>query len=177
LAGSGGGAAGGGAADLLGLAFQVININSGKCLTVVGAALNDNAGLVQQTCSREAAFQWRFVPVSFTGLFLIQNVRSGKCLTVAGDGLGDNDFAVQQTCDRAPARHWQLHRSPAVPPHAQNSDAQLVNARSDKCLTIAGGGVTENGVAVQYKCDAERSRRWTVRLTAGSILADSATVS
>jgi ricin-type beta-trefoil lectin protein len=159
-----------GPAELLGVAFQVININSGKCLTVVGGAVADNAGLAQKACTSEPSFRWRFIPVSFTGLFLIQNVRSGKCLTIAADGLADNAFAVQKTCDRAPARHWQLRKSPGVPDNVPNSDAQLVNARSEKCLTVAGGGITENALAVQYTCDAHRSRRWTVRIIAGPLL-------
>jgi hypothetical protein len=162
--------AGGSGGALLGIAFQVININSGRCLTVVGAAMADNAKLIQRTCAAEPAFRWRFVPVTFTGGFLIQNVKSGKCLAVAGAGRENNDFAVQTSCDTAPARQWQLRRSPGVPATLPNSDAQLANAHSGKCLTIAGGGVAENGVAVQYVCDRERSRRWTVRLIAGPLL-------
>lgn len=41
----------------------------------------------------------------------------------------------------------------------------LVNARAGKCLTIAGGVSTNNNLgAVQFNCDADLSRRWTIRL-------------
>jgi hypothetical protein len=163
---------GAGGIDLLGLGFQLININSGKCLTVVGEAMGDNARIMQRTCSRQPAYRWRFVPVTIPGLFLIQNLNSGKCLAVEADGLADNDFAVQHSCATIPARQWHLQGLPVTSPIQLNSDAQLVNAHSDKCLTIAGGGVGENGVAVQYRCDGERSRRWTVRLMAGPILGE-----
>lgn len=168
-----GGAAGG---DLLGLGFQLINMNGRKCLTVTGGAVGNNAGLIQKTCSRDESYRWRFIPVLLTGTFLIQNVKSGKCLTVAGNGTGDNDFAIQYSCDNIAARHWQLRNPPGRPatvavPH---EDALLVNAHSRKCLTIAGGSDAENGVAVQYECDQSLSRRWTVRIVAGGILGDQA---
>jgi hypothetical protein len=37
--------------------------------------------------------------------------------------------------------------------------------QTHKCLTIAGGVSTANNVtALQYNCDADASRRWTLRL-------------
>ncbi|WP_203783816.1 RICIN domain-containing protein [Paractinoplanes rishiriensis] len=163
---AGGGRDGGG--DVVGLGFQLVNVNSGKCLTTVGAAMADNAKLNQRTCTKEPAYRWRFLPVSLGGRFVIQNVKSGKCLTVAGEGRDDNDFAVQFACDGRPARQWTLKSTTLLP----SSDAQLANVHSGKCLTIAGGSAAESGVAVQYQCDGERSRRWTVRLVAGPFLGE-----
>jgi hypothetical protein len=49
------------------------------------------------------------------------------------------------------------------------SEAMLVNAKTGKCLTIAGGVSTDNNVeAVQFDCDRDRSRRWTLRQMGGS---------
>jgi hypothetical protein len=37
--------------------------------------------------------------------------------------------------------------------------------QTGKCLTIAGGTSTANNVtALQFNCDADLSRRWTIRL-------------
>jgi hypothetical protein len=39
----------------------------------------------------------------------------------------------------------------------------LINMQTNRCLTIAGGRSTENNVgAVQYTCDNDASRRWTL---------------
>jgi phosphoribosylanthranilate isomerase len=39
----------------------------------------------------------------------------------------------------------------------------LINAQTNKCLTIAGGVSMDNNVeAVQFNCDADPSRRWTL---------------
>jgi cytolethal distending toxin subunit A len=41
----------------------------------------------------------------------------------------------------------------------------LVNARTGKCITIAGGVSTGNNVeSVQFDCDNDLSRRWIIRL-------------
>jgi len=45
------------------------------------------------------------------------------------------------------------------------NEVMLVNAKTGKCLTIAGGVSTNNNVmAVQFNCDTDLSRRWTIRL-------------
>ena len=44
------------------------------------------------------------------------------------------------------------------------NELMLVNAKTGKCLTIAGGVSTDNNVeAVQFDCDSHPSRRWTLR--------------
>jgi hypothetical protein len=46
----------------------------------------------------------------------------------------------------------------AAPPARE---AMLVNARTGKCLTIAGGTSSDNNIhAVQFDCDQDPSRRW-----------------
>lgn len=51
---------------------------------------------------------------------------------------------------------------------AIGAEVMLVNAQTNKCLTIAGGVSTENNVeTVQFNCDADPSRRWTLNQVAG----------
>ena len=43
-------------------------------------------------------------------------------------------------------------------------EVMLVNAKTGKCLTIAGGVSTDNNVeALQFDCDSDPSRRWTLK--------------
>jgi hypothetical protein len=50
----------------------------------------------------------------------------------------------------------------ASPAHA-NTELMLVNHKTFKCVTIAGGTSAENNVkSVQFDCDSDRSRRWTL---------------
>ena len=161
-----------GSGDLVQLGVQVVNLNSHKCLTVTAAGLDDNAIVIQKNCTREAADRWRFVRVAATELFLIENVNSGKCLSIAGDSLEDNGFAVQMACVNDPSRQWRMRRQGGRLLPVPASQGLLENGRSHRCLTIAGGSDAENGVAVQYACDAEPSRRWEMRLVAGPALED-----
>src|SRR6478736_3348708 len=52
-----------------------------------------------------------------------------------------------------------------------NNEVMLVNAKTGKCLTIAGGVSTDNNVeSVQFNCDSDPSRRWTLNeMTGGNI--------
>lgn len=50
------------------------------------------------------------------------------------------------------------------------NDVMLVNAKTGKCLTIAGGTSTANNVvAVQFDCDSDPSRRWKLNETGTGI--------
>ena len=49
-----------------------------------------------------------------------------------------------------------------------SSELMLVNAKTDKCVTIAGGTSDANNVkSVQFDCDSDPSRRWTLHPMAG----------
>ena len=48
-------------------------------------------------------------------------------------------------------------------------ESMLVNAKTGKCLTIAGGVSTENNVeAVQFDCDGDPSRTWRLSEVTGN---------
>ena len=50
-----------------------------------------------------------------------------------------------------------------------NHQLMIVNAKTGKCLTIAGGVSTKNNVeAVQYDCDEDPSRTWRISEVTGS---------
>ena len=48
------------------------------------------------------------------------------------------------------------------------NELMLVNVQTGKCLTIAGGVSTDNNVeALQFDCDSDPSRSWTLNETGG----------
>ena len=48
------------------------------------------------------------------------------------------------------------------------NEVMLINAKTGKCLAIAGGVSTDNNVpTVQFDCDQDPSRRWMLREMAG----------
>ena len=51
-----------------------------------------------------------------------------------------------------------------------NNEVMLINAKTGKCATIAGGVSTANNVeSVQFDCDRDTSRRWTLNETGNGI--------
>jgi cytolethal distending toxin subunit A len=59
-----------------------------------------------------------------------------------------------------------------VATHAEpvSAPVMLVNVKTNKCLTIAGGVSADNNVpTVQFNCDSDPSRRWMLHQTGGDI--------
>jgi hypothetical protein len=51
------------------------------------------------------------------------------------------------------------------------NEVMLVNAKTAKCATIAGGVTTDNNVpSVQFDCDSDPSRRWTLTKMAQGVV-------
>ena len=51
-----------------------------------------------------------------------------------------------------------------------NQRVMLINAQTGKCLTIAGGRSTDNNVtALQFDCDGDPSRSWSIASTGGGV--------
>ena len=135
---------------------KLINVQTGKCLTIAGGVSTDNnVKAVQFTCDSHPSRTWKINNVG--GVFQIQNVQTGKCLTIAGGVSTDNNVeAVQFTCDSHPSRTWKMNDVGGV--------FQIQNVQTGKCLTIAGGVSTDNNVvAVQFTCDSHPSRTWSLQ--------------
>ena len=101
------------------------------------------------------------IDVSFAGrnLGVLINGKTGKCLTIAGGTSPANNLtAVQFDCDGDPSRTW-LSRLWLV--GGAFFGTQIQNAKTGKCLTIAGGTSPQNNLeAVQFDCDSDLSRAW-----------------
>ena len=94
---------------------------------------------------------------------MLVNARTNKCLTIAGGVSTENNIdAVQFNCDSDPSRRWRLNKTEDV---SGSGIYQIRNVQTNKCVTIAGGVSTENNITgVQFNCDTDQSRRWTLRL-------------
>ena len=53
---------------------------------------------------------------------------------------------------------------------ANSQRVMLINAQTGKCLTIAGGRSTDNNVtALQFDCDGDPSRSWSINAIGGGV--------
>ena len=70
------------------------NLNSLKCIDVIGSSTSKNANVQQYNCNGGANQRWEFVDLG-NGQSAIRNVNSGLVLDVAGDSRA-NGANVQQ---------------------------------------------------------------------------------
>ena len=80
------------------------------------------------------------------------------------------DLTNNRNAQPAPSIESSPLPQPSQAPQIANRPLALVNAKTGKCLTIAGGVSTGNNIeAVQFDCDTDPSRRWTLRKMADSV--------
>jgi cytolethal distending toxin subunit A len=135
---------------------MLINVQTGKCLTIAGGvSTENNVTALQFTCDSHPSRRWRLIKIGST--FQIKNLQTGKCLTIAGGVSTENNVtALQFNCDDHPSRRWRINKVGGV--------FQIKNVQTGKCLTIAGGVSTANNVeALQFNCDSHPSRTWQIR--------------
>ena len=139
----------------------LINVQTGKCLTIAGGvSTENNVEALQFNCDSDPSRRWRISDVTGSGVYQIRNVQTGKCLTIAGGRSTDNNVgALQFDCDSDPSRTWRISDVTG------SGVYQIRNVQTNKCLTIAGGRSTANNVgALQFNCDSDPSRTWTLRV-------------
>ena len=88
---------------------QLVNWQTGKCLTIAGGVSTDNnVHAVQYTCDSHPSRYWSLG--NRVGQYVeFRNVQTGKCLTIAGGvSTANNLEAVQYTCDGHPSRYWEI---------------------------------------------------------------------
>ncbi|XVU20817.1 RICIN domain-containing protein [Actinoplanes sp. CA-054009] len=81
-------------------ALQILNVATGKCLSIAGAGTRDNAPADLYTCDGHDSRLWRLRD-STGETARVQNVHSRKCLTAP------RDMAVQRPCPVA--QRWTVN--------------------------------------------------------------------
>ncbi|GAA0997119.1 RICIN domain-containing protein [Acrocarpospora macrocephala] len=135
---------------------MLVNVETGKCLTIAGGvSTENNVHAVQYTCDTHPSRRWTLRSGVGGGL-RVKNVQTGKCLTIAGGvSKANNVTALQYNCDTHRSRSWTLTED------GTTGNYWIKNVGTGKCVTIAGGVSKANNVeALQYTCDSHPSRRW-----------------
>jgi hypothetical protein len=90
--------------------FQLLNVNSRKCLVVRGH--NNESHAIQYLCDEPYPDQrWQYLELG-NDVFLLQNQNSGKCLVVRGHN--NESQAVQYECDPPYRDQLWLERRPVA---------------------------------------------------------------
>ncbi len=90
--------------------LMLINVQTGKCLTIAGGiSTQNNVEALQFDCDSDPSRRWTITDVTGAGVYQIRNVQTNKCLTIAGGRSTENNVtALQFNCDSDPSRRWTL---------------------------------------------------------------------
>jgi thermitase len=136
--------------------YQIANVNSGKCIDVNGASLENAASVIQWSCDNsDLNQQWRIEPVG-SGLYKLKAMHSGKVMDVSGVSIADR-AKIHQWDDLGTANQkWRIE--------AYGSGYRLIASHSGKCLDLFNFATSDGfqfeqnicntGTAQQYKLKA-----------------------
>lgn len=126
--------------------YALVNLKSGKCMSVEGGGSTSNgANVIQWSCNDGGEQLWYWSGSQ------LKNRKSGKCLSVSGGGSTANGAElVQWSCTGESEQSWD---------HLSNG--YLVNAKSGKVASVSGGGSTSNGAkVVQWQANGGGEQGW-----------------
>jgi arabinan endo-1,5-alpha-L-arabinosidase len=85
--------------------YQLVNVNSGKCLQPQGGSTSAGTVMVQLTCANVAVQRWTVTP-TFGGYVEIKNAASNLCLEVYGNSTTNGAAANQWWCNGGDNQNW-----------------------------------------------------------------------
>ncbi|QBD81502.1 hypothetical protein EPA93_38245 [Ktedonosporobacter rubrisoli] len=131
--------------------YNVVGLDSGKCLDVQGDSSLDGTPVIQYHCDGGENQEWYAISANRNGAFYIVSRASGKCLAVGGDTSSDQAPVMLEPCAFKGTEQWR-RPSGAVSP--------LISLHSNKCLDIPDDTNADVVPLQQYSCDNGRNQDW-----------------
>jgi uncharacterized repeat protein (TIGR03803 family) len=140
--------------------YELVSVNSGKCLDVTGASTEAAATVIQWTCHGGENQQWRLEPAG-GGAFHIIARHSGQALDVYGALLDDVAPIIQWPLHGADNQAWTVQPAPA-------GEVSIVARHSGKALDVAYGSTDDGARVIQYIPHGGANQRWLLRAVRSS---------
>jgi Ricin-type beta-trefoil lectin domain len=130
--------------------YELVNVNSGKCLGIYRAATAPGSLAVQWTCQASAANQ-RWNGDWFFGL--PTNPASGQCIGVYGASTSAGAAVVNWGCQSDANQMWQI----------DSTDLSWRNSSDGMCLGVYQDSIGAYAVLVQEPCTGALAQRWAYK--------------
>jgi thermitase len=135
--------------------YQVVNVNSNKCLDVTGVSTANGAIIQQWSCGGGDHQKWQ-IEVASAGLYRLRAMHSGRVMDVF-NGSGSNGAKIQQ---------WDLNgtlssQKWAIQP--SGSGYQMVNYLSGKCLDVLNSSTTDGTQLQQFTCNGSSAQQFKLK--------------
>ena len=146
-----------------GLAYQVMSVDSGKCVDVVDGASQNGTRVRQWTCNGAAAQKYQFVIAATDAngvvYYNIKTANAGKCLEVAGDSLQNGALIDISSCVGTGGLHQQWSVNPLA-----DGGYTLVVRHSGQNLDLYNGHSADDTNIDQWPSNGLTPQMWAIRL-------------
>ncbi|MEV7616209.1 RICIN domain-containing protein [Streptomyces sp. NPDC089799] len=120
--------------------FRLKNVTSGKCLLPYAAGLDNNATVIQFTCSGTNSQDWYWEGSK------IRNFQSKRCLSVKDASSSNGALLVQYDCNNHATQDWTVQPGKA-------GGAILQNRGNGLCAVPSAGNTDNSAPVVQWVCN------------------------
>jgi hypothetical protein len=146
---------GGGPADIASPPrYNVVNVNSGKLMTVANAVLTDGAGIVQKSADGSAIQQWELYTVGSSTMFV--NVASGKALEVPAQSTMQGVQLDQWSVNGGTNQLWTLT--------ANGNYETIANGNSKLLLDVNAEATVDSAPIIQWPATGRPNQQWQLML-------------
>ncbi|MBD8103923.1 alpha-L-arabinofuranosidase [Plantibacter flavus] len=144
-------------ASVEGASFEVVNRNSGLCLTVAGGSTVDGGNVVQGACanSATAASSW-VMDSTADGAYRFVNASTNKVLDSANCGTADGTDARQWAWLANTCQEW-------LPAPASEGYLTIANRANGKMLDVANCTTAAGGEVRQWRALGNACQQWSIR--------------
>ena len=133
--------------------YNLVNVNSNKCVDVDGAYTNDGANVHQWACHGGVNQKWRIEKVGSN--YRLTAVHSGKVLDVSGASQTDGANVQQWAYGGTNNQLWQFSKS--------GSGFRVVAVHSGKCLDVLNFGTGDGTNISQVGCNGGTAQQFFLR--------------
>jgi thermitase len=135
--------------------YQVVNVNSGKCLDVKDKLIPNNTPVQQFGCNMVGENQkWQIEPLG-SGLYKLTAMHSGRVLDVTGGDLNDGSKVIQWDYLGGSNQKWLIQ--------ASGSGYRLVAQHSGKCLDVFNYSTADGIQLQQWPCSSVSAQQFKLR--------------
>jgi hypothetical protein len=134
--------------------YQIVGVQSGKCVGVVGDSTASNVRLEIRTCSGNASQRFR-PEAAGGGFFRLHNELSGLCMDVSGVSTLDGAAVIQFTCNTGPNQQWSFT-------DLTSGSDRLTARHSGKVLDVTGAVTPDGTLLEQWASNNGTNQQFTI---------------
>ncbi|MFK4090365.1 RICIN domain-containing protein [Kribbella sp. NPDC020789] len=152
--------------------YELVNKNSGKCLNVQNASVDDGAAYIQYQCLPvDLNARFRVVPIQGTDQYSLRPAHTAvgtgpiKCMDTLDAKTDDNQKMIQYKCGGGSGDPWAWQQVTFTYVEGSSYDTvvQLKLAHSGKCVVVKDAALTDGAEIVQQTCGQSTNQQWILR--------------